>query len=157
MRRNMQSYASCSKKRAGRFGWRKFLREECGNSIIEVALMMPLFSLALFGSAEFGRLFFDAIEVSNAAYAGASYGAQTRYTAANTSAIQLAATNDATDVSGMTAVATASCTCTNGTTVTCSTAASLCVSPARILEYVQVNTAATVNPGIHFVGSPTTF
>jgi Flp pilus assembly protein TadG len=132
------------------------LGDEHGSSLVELALVFPIFILLLAGAAEFGRLAYDAIEVSNAAYAGAIYGAQSHATAVDTTNIELAATNDAADVTGVSATAVTFCTCSSGTTITCSNTAS-CNSPDRVLEFVQVNTIATVNPLFHYPGIATTF
>jgi len=71
--------------------------------------------------------------------------------------MQLAATEDAANISSMTATAVSSCTCSNGTAITCASAATSCVSPSRIAEYVQVNTAATVNSMLNYPGFPASF
>lgn len=133
------------------------LESESGSSFIEVALMMPIFTLLLLGAAEFGQVAYYSIEVDNASYAGAVYGAQNRATAANTANMRLAATEDAANIPGMTVTAVSSCTCSNGATITCANAAASCVAPGRIAEYVQVNTAATVNSMLNYPGFPASF
>jgi len=133
------------------------LRDARGSSVLEVALMMPLFTLILLGAAEFGRLAYYSIEVSNAAYAGATYAAQTHATAANTSAIQLAASADAANTAGLSVTSTNSCSCSDGTPISCSNAAIFCLSPARIVVTVQVNTVATVNSLFNYPGFPSTY
>ncbi|HTU51109.1 MAG TPA: TadE/TadG family type IV pilus assembly protein [Acidobacteriaceae bacterium] len=132
-------------------------RGELGQALVELALVFPIFILLLVGAAEFGRLAYAAIEVSNAARAGASYGSQSHITASDFANIQLAATQDALNVAGVTATAADSCTCSTGGTITCSTALTSCPSPARIIEYVQVNTSGTIDPLFHYPGLPTTF
>ena len=133
-------------------------RHQAGQALVELALIFPLFILLLLGAAEFGRLAYAAIEVSNAARAGASYGAQTNITASDFGNTELAATQDAPNVSGITATATNFCTCSSGAaTPDCTTALTTCPSPARIQEYVQVNTTATVDPLFHYPGLPNTF
>jgi Flp pilus assembly protein TadG len=135
----------------------RFVREEGGSSLVELALIFPVFILLLVGAAEFGRLAYDAIEVSNAANAGALFGAQSHATAADTTDMQQVAIDDAANISNLSATAQNSCTCSNGNVVTCANAASLCLSPNRIFEYVQVTTTATVNPIFHYPGLPSTF
>lgn len=132
-------------------------RDELGQALVELALMFPIFILLLVGAAEFGRLAYAAIEVSNAARAGASYGSQSHITASDFPNIELAATQDAANVSGVTATAADSCACSTGGAITCSTALTTCPSPARIIEYVQVNTSGTIDPLFHYPGLPTTF
>ncbi|MDR5726194.1 MAG: TadE/TadG family type IV pilus assembly protein [Terriglobia bacterium] len=134
------------------------MRHDAGQALVELALVFPLFILLLLGAAEFGRLAYAAIEISNAARAGAAYGAQTNITASDFGNIELAATQDAPNVSGVTATAMNFCTCSSGAaTPDCTTALTPCPSPARIQEYVQVNTTATVDPLFHYPGLPSTF
>jgi len=133
------------------------LGNETGSSFIEVALMMPIFTLLLLGAAEFGQVAYYSIEVNNASYAGAVYGAQNHATAADTANMQLAATEDAANISSMTVTAVSSCTCSSGTAITCGNASTNCVSPDRIAEYVQVNTSATVNSMLTYPGFPASF
>lgn len=136
---------------------RQNMHEQKGQSLVELAILMPIFSLLIVGGAEFARLAYAAIEVSNAAHAGVQYGAQSYLTAMDTTGMQRAATNDGPDITSLQATATKSCTCTNGTSITCATAPTKCVSPARVLGYVQVNTTAVVNPLFHLPGLPKTY
>lgn len=133
---------------------------QLGQAMVELALLMPIFLLLILGSAEFARLAYAAIEVSNAARAGVAYGAQTHITASDVPGITTAALNEATNVSAMNAAGVSVsnfCTCTTGGSVVCTNALASCASPARVIEYVQVNTTANVNPLIHLPGLPTTF
>jgi Flp pilus assembly protein TadG len=117
---------------------------------------MPMFTLLLAGAADFARFAYASIEVSNAARAGVQYGMQSATTAMDTAGMAQAATNDGADVSSLKATASASCVCTDGTSITCANAATKCVAPARILQYVQVNTTAALNPLFQYPGLPTT-
>jgi Flp pilus assembly protein TadG len=130
---------------------------EAGSSLVELALMFPIFLILLVGSAEFGRLAYDAIEVANAARAGAAYGAQSNITASDTAGIAQAATQDAPNVTGVVVTSSHSCVCSTGATLVCTNALANCASPARIIEYVQVNTTATVGPLFNYPGIPHTF
>jgi Flp pilus assembly protein TadG len=149
-----------SRKREGHmFMHRITIRDDKGQAFVELALILPVFILLLVGVAEFGRLAYAAIEVSNAARAGVAYGAQNHATAADTAGIQTVATQDAPNIIGLTAVATHACSCVTGatsTTITCSTAGTTCLSPSRIVLSVQVNTSAAVNTVFHFPGTPNT-
>jgi hypothetical protein len=118
---------------------------------------MPMFTVLLAGAADFARLAYAGIEVSNAARAGVQYGAQNRITAMDIAGMKLAATNDGPDVTSMSATASNSCVCTSGATITCANAATACVAPARTLQYVQVNTTAAVRTLFHYPGLPATF
>jgi hypothetical protein len=106
------------------------------------------------------------IEATNAARAGAAYAAQGTAFAATTNlaAIQTAAENDAPDltsVSTLTVTSSTACQCDNagvftptGTTESCTVAASTCLSPGRVITYVQVNTSAPVSTIWSWPGFP---
>lgn len=132
-------------------------RSDTGQSLVELALLFPIFILLLIGAAEFGRLAYAAIEVSNAARAGASYGSLSHNAASDFTNIERAATTDAANLTGVSASASNFCACSSGGTIVCSTALTSCPSPARIIEYVQVNTSASFDPLFHLPGLPTTF
>ncbi len=135
-------------------------RNDAGSALVEIALMFPILLALLVGAAEFGRLAYAAIEVANAARAGAAYGAQSHITASDYSGMQLAAIQDAPDVTGVAASATNSCACSNApsTPVSCATVLTSCsVAPLHSLEYVQVHTTATVGPMFNYPGISHTF
>jgi Flp pilus assembly protein TadG len=130
------------------------LRSDRGDALIELALSLTLLTLIIVGTAEGGFLAYSAIEVSNAAHAGAAYGSQDHATADDVSGMQTAATDDAHDVSGITVTAARFCKCSGAGTSTC--AVTDC-SGSRIVEYVQVNTTASVSPPIKIPGSPSSY
>jgi len=134
------------------------VRDDIGQALVELALVFPIFILLLIGAAEFGRLAYAAIEVTNAAHAAALYGAYSHITASDTAGMQLIATTDASapNVTSMTVTPTQFCSCSTGGTIVCSTALISCPSPARIIESVQVNTIASVDTLFHFPGIPKT-
>lgn len=138
---------------------RRAFRDGSGQSLVELALTMPLFILILIGTVELARFAWATIEAANAARAGASYGAQSHITAADTAGIEAVALNDGVNLSGLTATATQSCACSTSpsSTITCSTALTACPSPATIQVYVQVNTSATVTPLMNYPGLPKQF
>ena len=132
------------------------IRGDGGQAFVELALVLPIFVLLLLGAGEFGRLAYMAIEVSNAARAGVAYGAQNHVTASDTTGMQLAATNDGSNVATLSASASHFCSCSGGGSSTC--LPTDCTGAGnRILEFVQVNTTAAVDPLIHVPGLPTTY
>jgi len=133
---------------------RNAIRDDRGQAFVELALVLPIFILLLVGAAEVGRIAFAAIEVSNAARAGVSYGAQNHATASDSSGIETAATQDGPDLTDLKAVATQACTCSSGTAITCANAGTNCLAPNRIIEYVQVQTSAVVGTVFKFPGIP---
>jgi Flp pilus assembly protein TadG len=132
------------------------IRGDAGQALVELALIMPIFSLLLLGAAEFGQVTYDAIEVSNAARAGVAYGVQP---AATTAGIQAAAIADAPNIPnppGLTVTSNTFCTCSGdpgSAHVPCTSAPATCsASGAHALTYIQVNTSATVTPLVHYPG-----
>jgi len=90
---------------------------------VEVAVAMPLLMLILVGLVDFGRAASEAIDVENAARAGASYGARNVGLAADAAAIQGAALADLSqdiDPLAVTVVSERYCECSDGTSVNCS-------------------------------------
>jgi Flp pilus assembly protein TadG len=132
--------------------------DDAGQSLVELALILPVFVLLILGAVEFGELAYAAIVVSDAARAGVQYGAQSAATAADTAGMVAAAMNDGSDVNGLSATPTSFCSCSNAPATSvpggCSVAATSCpANGARVLNYVQVNTTATVAPFINWLGS----
>ena len=123
--------------------------------MIELALVLPIFVLLLIGAAEVARLAYASIEVSSAARAGIQYGAQNHITAIDINGMKQAAINDGSNIATLQATATNFCVCSDGTSITCANASMNC--NARILDYVQVNTSAVVDPLFHCPGLPKTF
>jgi Flp pilus assembly protein TadG len=127
---------------------------EKGQSLVEVALTLPLLILLLVGAAELGWVAYAAIEVSNAASAGVQYGAQTTITASDTTGIQTAATDDAANLRGLTATSSFSCICSNGSASTCLRTD---CSTSNIEEILTVKTQAPISPLIKLPLLPATF
>lgn len=134
---------------------------EAGQSLVELAIAMPLLIAMLFGAVELGTVTFEAIELTSAARAAVQYGAQTPITAADSSGILSAAKQDAYDLStsgqtsNFTADVSSSCMCSNGTAASSCTLSSC---PSSQLEQVlTVQTSANFTPLFHLPGLPTTF
>lgn len=111
---------------------RREMRTQSGQSLIEVAFLLPILVVLSLGLIDLGRFAYTAILVGNAAHAGAIYGAQSLTTSGNTAGIQAAADNDyqnnGMNVGTLTVTSTTSCGCdTSGsipaTYTACSTAA----------------------------------
>jgi Flp pilus assembly protein TadG len=149
------------RRRTGSIAGREAMGDDAGQSLVELALILPVFVLLILGAVEFGQLAYAAIEVSNAARAGVQYGAQSPATAADTAGMVVAAQNDGSNVFqtyGLTVTPTNFCSCSNAPSVpvgtgACPSAVTTCsANGARVLNYVQVNTTATVSPLIHYPG-----
>lgn len=129
------------------------IADERAQAVVELALTLPVLLILLLGAAEMSRVSYAALEVSNAARAAVQYGAQNSTTAADTTGMQTAASNDASNVAAVTATVSTSYICSNGTSTsgtppTCSASA--------VETILTVNTQATINPMIHLF-LPTTF
>jgi Flp pilus assembly protein TadG len=140
------------------------LKSERGVSTVEVALMLPFLLLLLMGVVDFAQMVHLAIEVSNAARAGAQYGYQNSATQADAPGMIAAAEDDAADVTTWGAnTASYGCMCSDGTeqiqmassssgstsgsSSQCSTPPSSCTSKGtQLINYVEVQTQATYTP-----------
>jgi len=107
-----------------------------GIATVEFALVAPLLLLLLAGVLDFSLLLRTATCAADAARAGTEYGSKSATAAADSAGMQAAALNAAPGVSGMTATATRSCKCSDGSAVTCG---STCAS-GKMMVYVQVTT-----------------
>jgi Flp pilus assembly protein TadG len=73
---------------------RRSWSSQSGQSLLEVALMLPFVLLLLLGVTEIGRYAYIGILIGNSARAGASYGAQGLVQSVDTVGISNAADND---------------------------------------------------------------
>jgi Flp pilus assembly protein TadG len=141
-----------------RIVWREMLRRlrtgNRGQSLVETAFMLPILLTILFSAVELARVAYVGIQVSNAAKAGAQYGAQNGYTAADTTGISTAAASDAMGLSGLTTTSSYTCACSDGTTSTC---ANTDCSSSHIVQTLTVKTQATITPLIHYPGFPASY
>jgi Flp pilus assembly protein TadG len=137
------------------------LRRSSGQSIVELALCIPLFLLLMVGTAEIASIAWDAIQVQNAARAGAQFGSQSRAVAADSVDIATAAKNDAPRLTSMTVTSNTTCQCidttSGGTAGSGCATLTQCPPPYLITAQVQVNTSATVAPMLHYPGLPASF
>ena len=132
---------------------------ECGQSLVELAFVIPLLLLLLVGTIEIGRFAFYSIVVANAARAGAQYGAQSLATASDTTGISTAGTNDAPGITApnsLTVSSTQRCGCSAGALGPCG-ALAICVKPEHPLVYVQVTAVGSFSSLFNYPGIPGTF
>jgi Flp pilus assembly protein TadG len=134
---------------------------ERGQSIVEIALTLPILATCLLGAAEFARVAYAAIEVSNAAKAGVAYAAQNLTTAADVTGIKLAATLDAGNITLNTPTVTVTGVCSSGINTSCPGGVctnTSCSTPGDHIEtIVSVDTATTYSPTIHVPGFPASY
>jgi Flp pilus assembly protein TadG len=129
------------------------LRDEHGASLVELAFVLPLFPLLIFGAVDFGRAFYISVEIVGAAQAAAAYGSQNP---ADTVGIQNAAKDDAPNVPNLSAgTPTYGCECSDGTgyVPSCSPAAPTC-SSNNVVQRVNVTVTGTYSPWFPWPGLP---
>jgi Flp pilus assembly protein TadG len=134
-------------------------KSECGASLVELALLLPLLMLMFLGVVEIGRMFYVSIEVNNAARAGAAYGAQSNITAGDIAGMESVAQQDAPDVPGLTATASYSCACSTaaGAITSLASCTDVCAAGDHQIVFVSVYTSASFTTLSHFPGLPTPF
>lgn len=118
-----------------------------GQSLLEVAFLTPILLALLIGAIELGRYAYIAIEVGNAARAGAAYGGEGLTQSADTVNIQCAAYNDyygatnCTNPAGLSVTVADSCACDTGGTLSNQT--SLCDTASNPGVDTSIATCAT--------------
>jgi Flp pilus assembly protein TadG len=138
-------------------------KNDDGQAVVEMVLVMPLLLLLFLGAVEFGRVFYAGIEVTNAAQAGAAYGAQNHALAGDITGIKAAAVKDGGNLDRFDS------NWTTGSEVTPSTIcgssysdqnplANTCTTAVPgLIEYVQVNTQVTMQSLFCIYGFPTSY
>lgn len=119
-----------------------------GQSVVELALILPLLLVLLIGVIEIGRYAYFDILISNAARAGAQYGAQSLIQAADLTGITAAAHNDG--LAAMTITTQQQCTCISGNPPG-GCGAGACPRP---IVYVQVTATDTYPSLFNYPGLP---
>jgi Flp pilus assembly protein TadG len=130
---------------------RSIIRSECGSSLIEMAFIMPLLLLILFGVVDFGRAYYLAIEVAGASRAGAVYGSQYP---TDTTGMTNATTLNAPDVPGISGAPSWGCECSDGSNQVAS-CSSIPSCSTNIVYYVTVKASAPYRPLFPWPGIPT--
>jgi Flp pilus assembly protein TadG len=123
------------------------MKRQAGQSLVELAVALPLLAALLTGAIEIGRLAYVYITLVSAARAGVQYGAQNDATAIDNTGMQTAAQNDAINISGMTPTASHFCQCSDGTASTCSSGD---CSGSIMIPFVKVVTTATFTTLTHY-------
>jgi Flp pilus assembly pilin Flp len=130
-----------------------FHRSNRGAAAIELAVVLPLLALLAIGVAEFGRLYFTAITVANAARAGAQYGAQSAITSSDFNGMDQAARNDAADLGIITPSSSRFCLCPDGSVPACT---GTCAGYGVPEVFVQTSASKMVTFLMRYPGLPST-
>ena len=134
-----------------------------GSALVELAISLPLLSLMLLGAAEFARLAYASIEVTNGAHAAAMYASYSLAASADSGGITNAANSDASDLTGGNAISvtsvTTACTCadTTYTPSSCSDNSTCINNNTSMVTAVTVQTQSTFSPLIHIPGGALSF
>ena len=125
-----------------------------GAALVEFALVLPLLFMLTMGATDFGRIFFHAVTLANAAATGVFHGAQGNFYAAQSDVMEQRAIDDAGNLSGVSATAAQFCECppadvddftSDATAVDCTLAATpgTCAGGAYGLPRLYVRTAVS--------------
>jgi len=140
-----------------------------GSALVELALALPMLSAALLGAAEFARVAYASIEVTNAAHSAAVYAATTvgniTYDANGdpqiTTGMINAAAADSPNLAGANAISIVSikttCECTDGKSVSCTDSSTCQGNNTGMITTVSISTQSTFSPLINLPGLNPTF
>ena len=128
---------------------------EHGGALAELAVVLPLLILIAVGVMDYGRVFFTSIAVSNAARAGAEWGAQ-RLGVNSDKYAEMAAFAQLEGAEAGTITISANRVCRCGTTVvTCSTGADCGGGYGAAMQFVEVTATKSVTLLLRYPGLPT--
>lgn len=123
-----------------------------GQALAELAIVLPFLLVLLIGVVDFCRIFYASMMLTQAARTGVQYGAQSKSKSAEFSNIEEAAIDAATDLTpAITADATRSCECADGTVVDC---AATCVGEGAPRVFVSVTAGYTFHTYFPYPGIP---
>lgn len=124
-------------------------RKEEGQALVEAALSIPLLLLLVLAAAELARVNFTSIEMTNAARAGAQYGATGPTYENDSTGIQTAAQNEANDTyqlntSAFNVTSSLAYICSDGSATTGTPPT--CTGNNTVETILTVNTSTTFDP-----------
>lgn len=174
MRRESPVRTHVAKRLGGRRQWIVASR---GQSLVELAIAIPVLCLLLCAAIDVGRLAYMAITLNDAARAGAEYGAQSLVTASDNAGMQCTARQDGKDAAsilgqsatgcscvvgsassqvpcGVSATSNTTCYCPNGSQVKCGDG--LCSDGTQSV-YVTVTASATFSSLTRILPMPSSF
>ena len=134
---------------------------QSGQSLVEVAIMLPFLLVLSLGVIEMGRFMYIGILVGNAARAGAAYATESLVASVDTTGITNAADNDfasnGQNTANLNVTSSVSCGCDSAGTITTAactgTGAGVCASGAWAVT-VTVTTSGTFNSLFNYPGIP---
>ncbi|GAC1563290.1 MAG: hypothetical protein NVS3B17_17560 [Vulcanimicrobiaceae bacterium] len=131
-------------------------RYDRGQSIVEAALIAPLFLVLALGAVDVGGYMYDGIEVANAAHTSAQYAVQTAQTVGDYAGTRTAGTSDAKQIAITIDPTQGYCACdkSQSTTFPCGQNAVPCPRPDSLDTFVKVIATGTFKPIIALPGLP---
>jgi Flp pilus assembly protein TadG len=129
----------------------RFWRTDAGSAALELAVISPLILLLLIGVVDYGRAFFTSVTVTNAARAGAEFGAQGPTTSGDTVAMRKFAQGDAQEAGTISVSARRYCEC-GGVSHACTA----CASGAAPDVFVEVTATKALSMLLPYPGLPRT-
>ena len=130
----------------------KTRKSNAGTSVVELALLLPLLMLIAIGATDFARLFYAAVIVAGSTRAGIQYGGQSNTHTGDTAGMHLIASQNASDLGGVTTSSVRECYCLGSTTeVDCITGT--CAEGAPQI-YVTVEAQSTFTTLVDYPGIP---
>ena len=137
-------------------------RSETGSALVELAVALPMLMLLLVGTADFARVLYMTIELTNAARAGAQFGATDVGSSVDGAGIQSTAAAAAPDVvplvTSVNPLATAACMCAtdSGTFSGGGSCYANCGSSGHMVIFVQADASKTFTTIAGIPGVPRT-
>ncbi len=131
-----------------------------GGSLVELAFVVPILLVLVFGAVDLGRAYYVDLEVANAAHAGAEYGSLNPGT---TAGVTTAATQSAPDLNDLVvSPPTWGCECSDGTAyyASCSTRPTCSANSTRggnVVDRVSVTTSAVYTTLVPWGVVPSSF
>ena len=124
---------------------------ESGVASIEMGFVLPVLLLMFLGAVDFGRVFYHAVTVANAARAGVSYGSLDAARSEDLDMIRQVAEEEAQNISGVSVAVERYCECDDGSSVACD---SECDEDEQPRIYVKVNVQKTYKTILDYPGIP---
>lgn len=127
------------------------LRSERGAALVELALAVPMLIIVLIGIADFARVFYHAAGLTNAARAGAQYGAQSVvWSAASTQAAAESASPTTQPYTVSTPARTCGCMDDAGANFAAVACSASCASGRHMAVFVTVSASKTFSSVMTF-------
>ena len=127
--------------RMNNFVNRRHWASDAGSALVELAVTLPLLVLVMAGAIDFARVFYMGMELTNAARAGAQYGAYNPAQSGDIAGMRTTATGSV-NITGVTATASRTCQCaTSAGTFSAATCTTTCPSGQHLVVTVTVTTS----------------